>query len=673
MCGLTGFWQPSGFSAERATTTLDAMATAIAHRGPDDSGVWIGADAGIGLAHRRLSILDLSPAGHQPMLSPSGRFVLVFNGEIYNHLELRQELERNHSSSSIDADDSPSPPTPLPGGEGSRRTWRGHSDTETLLAGFEAWGIAATLQRAIGMFAIAVWDRAERTLTLARDRLGEKPLYYGWQGDAFLFGSELKALKAHPAFRAGIDRDALSLLLRHNYLPAPYTIYQGIHKLPPGTLLTLSSAARPSDAAPIPYWSLREVAEQGQAHPFQGDEREAIAALDELLRDAVRRQQLADVPLGAFLSGGVDSSTIVALMQAQSSQPVKTFTIGFHESAYNEAHYAQAVARHLGADHTELYVTPEETRAVIPRLPEIYDEPFADSSQIPTFLVAQLTRRHVTVSLSGDAGDELFGGYNRYLLASAIWRKIGWLPASVRSFAARGMTTLSPTGWDRLYRALTGWLPPRLRFSQPGDKAHKLAEILTAASPELIYRDLISHWKQPTDLVIGATEPPTIPSNREGWARLAEFDHRMMYLDAMSYLPDDILVKVDRAAMAVSLETRVPFLDHRVVEFAWRLPLALKIRHGQGKWILRRVLDQYVPRTLIERPKMGFGVPLDRWLRGPLRDWAEALLDESRLRQEGFFRPEPIRRKWAEHLAGTRNWQYYLWDVLMFQAWQEST
>ena len=658
MCGLTGFFH-SGCSAERATATLDVMATAIAHRGPDDSGVWFDADAGIGLAHRRLSILDLSPAGHQPMPAASGRYVLVFNGEIYNHLDLRDALEQ------------PSPPAPLPEGEGSR-SWRGHSDTETLLAGFEVWGIAATLQRAIGMFAIAVWDRAERSLTLARDRLGEKPLYYGWQGDYFLFGSELKALRAHPAFNAAIDRDALSLFLRHNCLPTPYSIYQGIHKLPPGTLLTLPSAARRADCTPVAYWSLRDAVEQGQAQPFQGTDAEAITALDDLLRDAVRRQQLADVPLGAFLSGGVDSSTIVALMQAQSSRPVKTFTIGFHENGYNEAHYAQAVAAHLGTDHTELYVTPEQARAVIPRLPTLYDEPFADSSQIPTFLVSELTRQQVTVSLSGDAGDELFGGYNRYLLTRSIWRKMRWLPPALRTLAARSITALPPAAWDRGYRVLASVLPPRWRFSLPGDKAHKLAGILTAASPELIYRELVSHWPQPATVVIGATEPVTLLNQAAAWPNLG-FEQRMMYFDTLSYLPDDILVKVDRAAMAVSLETRVPLLDHRVVEFAWRLPLAMKIRHGESKWILRQVLDRYVPRTLIERPKMGFGVPLDRWLRGPLRDWAEDLLDESRLRQEGFFHPEPIRRKWAEHLSGTRNWQYHLWDVLMFQAWLEST
>ena len=658
MCGLTGFWQAGGCSAEPANITLDAMATAIAHRGPDDSGLWFDTDAGIGLAHRRLSILDLSPAGHQPMHSANGRYVMVFNGEIYNHLELREAL------------DQPSPPAPLPEGAG-RLWWRGYSDTETLLAGFEAWGIAATLQRAIGMFAIAVWDRAERSLTLARDRLGEKPLYYGWQDDCFLFGSELKALRAHPAFNAEIDRDALSLFLRHNYLPTPYSIYQGIRKLPPGTLLTLPNAARRADCTPVAYWSLRDTVEQCQAQPFQGTDAEAITALDDLLRDAVRRQQLADVPLGAFLSGGVDSSTIVALMQAQSSRPVKTFTIGFHENGYNEAHYAQAVARHLGADHTELYVTPEQAQAVIPRLPTLYDEPFADSSQIPTFLVSELTRQQVTVSLSGDAGDELFGGYGRYFRANSIWRKIRWLPPALRTLVARSMTALSPAAWDRGYGVFARVLPARWCFSRPGDKAHKLAGILTAASPELIYRELVSHWSQPATVVIGATEPMTILNQAAAWPNLG-FEQRMMYFDTLSYLPDDILVKVDRAAMAVSLETRVPLLDHRVVEFAWRLPLAMKIRHGESKWILRQVLDRYVPRTLIERPKMGFGVPLDRWLRGPLRDWAEDLLDESRLRREGFFHPEPIRRKWAEHLSGTRNWQYHLWDVLMFQAWLES-
>ncbi len=620
------------------------MAQRIAHRGPDDSGVWVDADAGLALAFRRLSILDLSPAGHQPMVSASGRYVIVFNGEIYNHLHLRGELE---------------------GEDGG--AWRGHSDTETLLAGFEAWGVEATLKKTVGMFAVALWDRAERTLYLARDRMGEKPLYYGWQGDTFLFGSELKAFQAHPSFRAEIDRNAITLLLRHNCIPAPYSIYQGIGKLLAGSYLKLLPGAR--KAEPTRYWSLREVVEQGQAHPFIGSDTEAIAELESHLREAIGMQMVADVPLGAFLSGGIDSSTIVALMQAQSSQPVKTFTIGSHQQGYNEAQHAKAVAQHLGTEHTELYVTPDDAMHVIPRLPRLYDEPFSDSSQIPTFLVSQMTKQHVTVSLSGDAGDELFGGYNRYSWASPISR-MGRVPVPVRKLAAAGLRGFSPSIWDRLYRPALALLPAHLRIALPGDKAHKLADVLAGGgSPEEIYRGLVSHWKRPEGVAVGATEPPTVLTSPANWPRLEEFEQRMMYLDSMTYLPDDILVKVDRAAMGVSLETRVPFLDHRVVEFAWRLPLSLKIRAGQGKWLLRQVLYNYVPKQLMERPKMGFGVPVDSWLRGPLREWAEDLLGESRIRQEGFFRPEPIRTMWAQHLAGHRNLQYPLWDVLMFQAW----
>lgn len=624
------------------------MSASIVSRGPDDCGVWLDAEAGVALAHRRLSILDLSPAGHQPMLSASGQYVIAFNGEIYNHLELRAEVEKI----------------------GSTVKWRGHSDTETLLAGFEAWGIEATLKKAVGMFALALWDRSARTLTLARDRLGEKPLYYGWQGDTFLFASELKALKAHPAFQGKIDRDSLALMLRHNYIPAPYSIYQGIRKLLPGTSLHLVPGKR--EGKPVPYWSLCEVAERGQAQPFAGNEAEAIATLERLLLESISLQMIADVSLGAFLSGGVDSSTVVALMQAQSSRPVKTFTIGFHEAGYDEAGYARAVAQHLGTEHTELYVTSEQTRAVIPQLPALYDEPFADSSQIPTFLISQLARRHVTVSLSGDAGDELFGGYNRYLWAASIWRKLGRIPVPLRQLAADSVSMLSTQSWNRLYALVSMMLPLRLRVSRLGDKLHKLAEILAASSPEGIYWDLVSHWKHPTHIAIGTIEPPTVLTERSTWPALRDFEQRIMYLDAMSYLPDDILAKVDRAAMGVSLETRVPLLDHRVVEFAWQLPLSMKIRQGQGKWILRQVLYKYVPKELIERPKMGFGVPIDSWLRGPLQEWAEALLDASRLKREGFFNPAPIRQKWREHLSGERNWQYYLWDVLMFQAWLET-
>ncbi|MDP1927117.1 MAG: asparagine synthase (glutamine-hydrolyzing) [Thiobacillus sp.] len=642
MCGFAGYLC-------FGTTVCDfkgiarCMADTLLHRGPDDSGVWVDEAAGVALAHRRLSILDLSPAGHQPMQSASGRYVIAFNGEIYNHLELREELV---------------------GG-----TWRGHSDTETLLAGFERWGVEGTLKKSVGMFAIALWDRETRTLTLARDRLGEKPLYYGWQGENFLFGSELKALMAHPAFRAGIDRDALTLFLRHNAIPAPYSIYQGIHKLPPGTFLQFHAGQK--DARPVAYWSAQSVAEAGQRNLFRGSDADAVSELERLLFQAVGGEMVADVPLGAFLSGGIDSTTIVALMQAQSPRPVKTFTIGFNETGYNEAEHAHAVARHLGCEHTELYVTPQDAMDVIPNLSSTYDEPFADSSQIPTCLVSHLARQHVTVSLSGDGGDELFGGYNRYFWARNIWRKLGWAPRPLRAALAGVLTTLPPSSWNTAFQKLERWLPARLRYANPGDKLHKAAEILAGRSPEEIYQGLVSHWKHPAQLVPGSHEPLTLLTDPVRRADLPDFEHRMMYLDTVTYLPDDILTKVDRAAMAVSLETRVPLLDHRLVEFAWTLPLHMKIRHGQGKWLLRQVLYRHVPQSLMERPKMGFGVPIDQWLRGPLKAWAAALISPERLRCEGIFDPAPIQRKWLEHQAGTRNWSYYLWDVLMFQQWQE--
>lgn len=677
MCGLAGFLvTPSSFPAE-ASAHARAMANAIQHRGPDDAGIWMDDAAGIALAHRRLSILDLSPAGHQPMVSASGRHVIAFNGEIYNHLELRGELD---SGSSMHAPHPHPHPQPLsPGERGEKIGWRGHSDTETLLAAFERWGVEATLKKTVGMFALALWDRETRTLTLARDRLGEKPLYYGWQKGVLLFGSELKALRAHPAFGGEIDRDALTLFLRHNYVPAPYSIYRGIRKLPPGSYLQVdgrslaSGSAMAGKAQPVSYWSARAAAEQGVGAPFKGGEREAVDELDRLLRQSIAGQMLADVPLGAFLSGGVDSSTVVALMQAQSSRPVKTFTIGFHEEGYNEAEHAHAVARHLHTEHTEWYVRPEEAQAVIPRLPALYDEPFADSSQIPTFLVSQLARQHVTVSLSGDGGDELFGGYNRYFWAMNIWRRLGWAPRPLRSALAGVLTSCPPAAWNHLFKGFSRLLPARLRYANPGDKLHKLADILAVKSPEEIYLGLVSHWNQPGNVVIDGTEPATILTDNRQWAELPDFEQRMMYLDTVTYLPDDILTKVDRAAMGVSLETRVPLLDHRVLEFAWKLPLSMKIRNGQGKWLLRQLLYRHVPRELIERPKMGFGIPIEHWLRGPLREWAEALLNEPRLNQEGFFRAAPIREKWAEHLNGQRNWSYYLWDVLMFQAWLDAT
>jgi asparagine synthase (glutamine-hydrolysing) len=647
MCGVTGLLTARNADRVDLSVVAGRMADTLAHRGPDDSGVWLDESAGVALAHRRLSIIDLSPAGAQPMLSPSGRFVIVFNGEIYNYVELRQELE------------------------GTSRKWRGHSDTEVLLAGFEAWGVGPTLEKVIGMFAFAAWDRHEHALVLARDPVGEKPMYYGWLGNVFAFGSELKALRAHPEFDADVDRGALALFLRHNYVPAPYSIYRGIHKLLPGTYLTLAAGRR--EPTITPYWSARLVSEAGTAAPLDLSDEEATSALDTLLRDAVGKQMMADVPLGAFLSGGIDSSTVVALMQAQSSRPVKTFTVGFFEAAYDEARHAASVARHLGTDHTELYVTAEQAQAVIPRLPRMYDEPFADSSQIPTFLIAQLARRHVTVALSGDAGDELFGGYNRYFWATELWRRMRRVPHASRVGAARLITSISPSTWSRVFDVGGAFVPGRYRYANAGDRLHKLADLLAAQRPESIYLQLVSHWSSPESVVIDSVEPATALTDREGWARLPDFERRMMYLDLVTYLPDDILVKVDRAAMSVSLETRVPLLDRRVVRFAWQLPLHQKIRDGHGKWLLRQVLHRYVPRSLMERPKMGFGVPIDAWLRGPLRDWAEALLDEGRLTSEGYLRPASIRTKWSEHLSGRRNWAYGLWNVLMFQAWLEQS
>lgn len=645
MCGFTGYLASNNQAFDaNAEPTLRQMANAIVHRGPDSDGYWTDPAAGIGLAHRRLAILDLSPAGAQPMASGSGRYVIAFNGEIYNHPRLRQMLEA----------------------EGRMwAAWRGHSDTETLLAGFDAWGIEDTLQRAIGMFAIALWDSQTRVLTLARDRLGEKPLYYGWQGQgscaAFLFGSELSALRRHPAFAADINRDALALYMRHNCIGGAQSIYTGIHKLPPGHLLTVSAAA--PEPVLRQWWSGAAVAEQGVAQPFAGTPEQAVDALEALLRDAVAQQMMADVPLGAFLSGGIDSSTVVALMQAQSSRPARTFSIGFHEEGYNEAEHAKAVAKHLGTYHTELYVTPEQALAVIPKLPTLYSEPFADSSQIPTYLVSQLARQHVTVSLSGDAGDELFCGYTRYQMTAGLWSKVSRLPGPLRQLAARLITAVPPAAWDKLGGVLS--------MSRVGDKLHKGAALLGNRNVADLYRGMVSHWPAPSSVVLGAIEPATVLSGAAPALQgLGDVD-RMMALDMLSYLPDDILAKVDRAAMGVSLETRVPFLDHRVVKFAWSLPLDYKLRGGVTKWPLRQVLYRHVPRELIERPKMGFGVPIDHWLRGPLRDWAEILLAEPRLRAEGFFDPAPIRRKWAEHLSGQRNWQYHLWDVLMFQAWLE--
>ncbi|MCX6088841.1 MAG: asparagine synthase (glutamine-hydrolyzing) [Candidatus Atribacteria bacterium] len=624
------------------------MTAPLIHRGPDEGGIWIDPRLNIALGHRRLSILDLTMEGHQPMVSPSGRWVIVYNGEVYNFAQLRRELENR-----------------------GRNQWKGHSDTEVMLVAFEEWGLLESIQKFVGMFAFALLDREERVLYLVRDRLGIKPLYYGWVRGSFLFGSELKALKAFPNFPGLIDRNALALYLRYNYIPAPFTIYQGISKLLPGTFLKVKVRDQETIEPPIPYWSAREIAEKGLLRIKPDTEKDSIEKLEKLLLDSISLRMVADVPLGAFLSGGIDSSTVVSLMQKLSSRPIKTFTIGFQEDAYNEARDARAVARHLGTEHTELYVTPEEARAVIPRLPDLYDEPFSDSSQIPTYLVSQLARQQVVVSLSGDGGDELFGGYNRYFLGRSFWKKTGWMPGPLKKTAAGIIECFSPRQWDSFFSWFDRILPGKFHPRNPGEKIYKLADILRVSSPQEMYLTLISHWKEPGLVVNDSEEPFTIPFDPYLWANQQDLSLPMMFLDLITYLPDDILTKVDRASMGVSLEARVPLLDHRIVEYSWTLPLEMKLRNGQGKWILRQILYQYVPKELIERPKMGFGIPLDKWLRGGLREWAGDLLPEKRLSQEGFFNPVPIRKMWEEHQSGERNWQNQLWDVLMFQAWLE--
>lgn len=644
MCGIVGAFGAPGSRQD----WVEAGCRALRHRGPDDSGVWREPAAGIALGQTRLSILDLSEAGRQPMVSSCGRYCIVFNGEIYNHLELRRQL--------------------------SGRSWLGHSDTETLLACLMHWGVEKTLRATVGMFAFAWFDCFERRLILARDRLGEKPLYYGYAADAFVFASELRPLRAAPGFDAAIDRTALALYMRQSYVPAPHSIYSSLRKIPAGSWLELTPVLVTARSLPTPrpYWSATDAALAGERDPLHLGDSEAIRTLEQLLADAVRGQMLADVPLGAFLSGGVDSSTVVALMQAQSARPVQTFSIGFEANEYDEGGYARRVAQHLGTNHTELVVRAADALALVPQMPAVYDEPFADPSQLPTFLVAQLARRQVTVALSGDGGDELFGGYNRYFLGARAWPSLARIPRSLRCGIAHGLRALSPGTWDRLAAGLLPIVPSRYRLAMVGDRAHKIAGVLECCREEDLYRRLVSqHWPEP--VVLGAEAANnTIAANYTSgsqWPSLSSLMPRMMLLDSITYLPDDILVKVDRAAMAVSLETRVPLLDHRVFEFAWRLPLHLKVRGGQGKWILRQVLHRHVPQQLVERPKMGFGVPLDAWLRGPLREWAEHLLVESRLRGEGLLNASVIRRRWNEHLLGRRNWQYALWNVLMFQAW----
>lgn len=640
MCGIAGIFGAS------AGLDLDAsarrMAAELVHRGPDDEGIWLDPAHGLALAHRRLSIIDVSPQGHQPMHSVSGRYVVAYNGEIYNFEQIRSELAA----------------------AGRAPPWRGHSDTEVLLAAVESWGFEDTLVRVVGMFAIALWDRHLGTLSLARDRIGEKPLYYGRTEQGFAFGSELKAIRALCGAALTVDPQVVSEYMQFGYIPAPRCIYRGLFKLPPGHLVRIGAGGVPGE--PQHFWQLSTPAASDLAARMAGaDDNDLIDLLHDRLKAAVGLQMVSDVPLGAFLSGGVDSSTVVALMQAQSERRVKTYTIGFHEKAFDEAPYAKVVAQYLGTDHTELYVSAADAAAIIPELPRIYDEPFADSSQIPTTLVSRLTRQHVTVSLSGDGGDELFAGYPRYAITAALWRRINGLPMGLRIAAASALRCASAQAWDRVFSLL----PAARRQGVNGRRVHRLAQLMVSKSLGEMYVRLMSQWQPEEELVLGVRGSV---NDRLLWTAHGTPVEQMRRWDVNQYLPDDLLVKVDRAAMSASLESRAPMLDYRVVELAFALPERILVRDGQGKWILRRVLDRYVPRELIERPKAGFAVPLAQWLRGPLRAWAQHLLDPVRLKAQGQLDADKISVLWKQHQSGGFDRSYYLWNVIAFESWAEA-
>jgi asparagine synthase (glutamine-hydrolysing) len=636
MCGITGFFASHNLTYN-LETIISSMTKQLIHRGPDDGAVWLNEADGIAMGHRRLAVIDLSATGHQPMHSKDGRYVIVYNGEVYNFLSLRGELQKKG------------------------HTFKGHSDTEVILTLIMEYGLERALTLMTGMFAFALWDKKAKTLSLARDRIGEKPLYYGLINHALVFGSELKALTAYPDFNNPIARSSVALLMQYGYIPSPHSIYEHIYKLPPASFITLAKGTKLPP--PKSYWSAAKVAQEGVADPFHLTDAEAIAKTEALLHHVIKQQMVSDVPIGAFLSGGIDSSLITALMQANSSTPIRTFTIGFDAKDYNEAIYAKKVATELKTDHTEFYVSAEDALMVIPRLPEMYDEPFADSSAIPTFLVSNLTRSHVKVCLTGDGGDELFGGYNRYLLGKMLWKNIARLPYPMRLAMRKLLLSISPMRWHQL-----------LKFTQlpmVGDKLHKFASIIAVKTPEHFYQQLISQWHETHEIVNLDPGAEFTPSSLFQPLEEMDFIEKMMVSDTLSYLPDDIMVKVDRAGMTVSLESRAPFLDHQLIEWMWKLPLNMKIRNRQTKWLLRQILAKYVSPALFERPKMGFGVPLDAWLKGPLREWAESLLNEGKIEQQGLLKAEPILKKWREHLSGKRNWQYQLWTVLMFQAWME--
>jgi len=640
VCGIAGILNGGG-EADWLAKNVQNMTSSQAHRGPDADGVWVEPEVGIALGHRRLAIIDLSSAGAQPMRSASGRYVISYNGEIYNFRDLRKELQKTGAA------------------------FHGGSDTEVILASIEAWGLEVALGRFIGMFAFAIWDTAERELHLVRDRLGIKPLYWALEGALFIFGSELKALTACDRWSPEIDRNALAAFTRWNYVPSPHCIYRGASKLAPGTILSVKSGENPRIKS---FWDFRKVSQQAMAQPFDGSDDEAATELESLLRDAVQQRLVADVPLGAFLSGGIDSSLVVALMQAEGTRAARTFSIGFHEAEYNEARHARSVADHLGTDHTELYVGFNEALAVIPDLPRYYDEPFADSSQIPTYLVSRMTRKHVTVALSGDGGDELFAGYTRYHWAEMVRRRFLGLPSGIRHGLA-GLIDLPPRNfWEQAARLM----PAGRRPHRVGERASKFASFLREPDADAIYRRQHTHWADPDALVIGGHEPQDLPFDESLSSEIPDFVQRMQFMDTVTYLPDDILTKVDRASMAVSLEARVPLIDHRVVEFVWRLPQNMKVRGSSDKWLLRKILHRHVPREIMERPKMGFGAPVGKWLRGPLRDWAESLLSRQRIEEAGFFDPDIVQTAWDGLLSGRNTAQEPLWGILMFEAWRDA-
>ena len=636
MCGIAGLVDLNrNLDGNELALQSKRMADALYHRGPDTGGQWTDAPNGLALSFRRLAIIDLSPSGRQPMVSRDQRYAIVYNGEVYNFQDLRSELV------------------------GQGVSFRGTSDTEVILEAFGRWGIEGTVKRLIGMFAIALWDRDERRLWLIRDRLGIKPLYFGTVGDQFLFGSELKALRAAEGWQPEIDRDAVAAYLRFNYIPAPRSIYKNIFKLPPGSLLSITPGGDPDVRR---YWTMADVVQQER---IEASDDQVVNAAETLMRDAVRRRMVADVPLGALLSGGVDSTTVAALMQAESDTPIRTFTIGFEDATYDEAGDARAVASHIGSEHTELYLSANRARDLIPQLPDWYDEPFGDSSALPTRLVSQLARKDVTVALSGDGGDEVFFGYNRYIAAEEAWQRMSQMSGWRRQLYATAAESLSIAAWDRLAKVFPAERRPRML----GDKMHKLASVFRQPDQNAIYLRLVSQWDDPASFMVEGSE-----TTGEAWRtadQLPDFAERMAFLDTMTYLPDDILTKVDRASMSTSLEVRVPLLDHRLIEFAWTLPKRMRIRGSMTKWLLREVCYRHVPREIIDRPKMGFAIPLDKWLRGPLHEWADSLLDEKRILEDGLFEPIAVRNAWEGFLDGRGNNQHGIWGLLQAQAWLE--